>query len=299
MNCPPPSYTSARSPHRQDTGNTRQRGAAPPRGNQRGTSTGPTGMDVGPNPQEAGTNRGNTHGYAHHPPGSELRTIEEDDPEDYGTLPSTPSAPIYPSRQTDIQTSANPTWGPYTETFLTLLYIESQDTDHADTDNAQPPTTRDTHDEAFIANLAAEHEATAAAEAAAATAIAEAEARAEAEAETSAEAAAAAAKTKVAAVATTNNTELEATSATTLAETAWTTEQPRPRHIQRQRPWRPNLQGRTPRELQSCSGPKKLDFHWTRMIGSSLREDSLRDPPYMAAKLSWTNTLKMKRTPRR
>ena len=47
--------------------------------------------------------------------------------------------------------------------------------DHTATDNTQPPTTTDIHDatEDFIANLAAEQEATAAAEAAATTAIAE------------------------------------------------------------------------------------------------------------------------------
>ena len=154
-------------------------------------------MDVDPDPQRANTSRGNTHDYGHHLTGPGLHTIAEEDPEVYGTPPGTPFDSDYPSHQTEGQTSADNTGGVRTENFFTPLYTESQDTDHTNINNTQPPVDIGPTDGTaeFAANSEEEREAIAAAEAEAAMEIAEATAREEAEAAALAEAAAAAAGT--------------------------------------------------------------------------------------------------------
>jgi hypothetical protein len=91
-------------------------------------------MDVDPTTREPG----------YRPSGTGLGTIDEEDLPEFDTPPGTPFDSNYPPQQTRGYTEPNE--GVHTENFFTPLHTDSQETDHTNINNAQPPTTTGTPD---------------------------------------------------------------------------------------------------------------------------------------------------------
>ena len=103
-------------------------------------------MDVYPDPQRGETSRGTTYETSYHPTRTKSGSIDEEDPQEYGTPSGIPFDSDYTPPTTGGQTSTDPTRVVYTENFFTPLYTEPQETDHTNINNARqppPPATRD------------------------------------------------------------------------------------------------------------------------------------------------------------
>jgi hypothetical protein len=87
-------------------------------------------MNVDPTTRESG----------YRPSGTGLGTINEENLPEFDTPPGTPFDSDYPAQQTRGYTSTELNEGVYTENFFTPLYTDSQETDHTNANNAQPPT---------------------------------------------------------------------------------------------------------------------------------------------------------------
>ena len=99
-------------------------------------------MDVDPATRETG----------YRPSGTGLGTIDEEDLPEFDTPPGTPFDSDYPPQQTGGYTEPNE--GVHIENLFTPLYTDSQETDHTNVNNAQPPTTAGTLDAGTTATAA-------------------------------------------------------------------------------------------------------------------------------------------------